>query len=174
MRPRRSASSHSAGPHPVVAGGRRVAFVEDEVDDLQDRRQPLGQLGRGRQHERDALAGQGALGADDPLRDGRLRDQERPGDLLGGQAAEQAQRERHPRLGGQHRVAGDEHQPQQVVADVVVEGGVQVRLGRLPLDLQVTAELLELALVAGPAPQQVDGAVLGGGHEPGARVVRDA
>ena len=32
MRPRRSASSHSCGPHPVVAGGRGVALVEDEVD----------------------------------------------------------------------------------------------------------------------------------------------
>ena len=41
-RPRRSASSHSAGPHPVVARGRRVALVEDEVDDLEHRREPRG------------------------------------------------------------------------------------------------------------------------------------
>ena len=40
IRPSRSASSHSAGPHPVVAGGGRVALVEDQVDDLQHRGQP--------------------------------------------------------------------------------------------------------------------------------------
>ena len=67
-----------------------------------------------------------ALGAHDALRDGRLRDQERARDLVGGQAAEQAQRQRDARLGRQHRVAGGEHQAQQVVADVVVERGLEV------------------------------------------------
>ena len=32
------------GPHPVVAGGRRVALVEDQVDDLEHRRQTVGEL----------------------------------------------------------------------------------------------------------------------------------
>jgi hypothetical protein len=36
--------------------------------------------------------GQGALGPDDALRDGRLADQERAGDLVRREAAQQAQR----------------------------------------------------------------------------------
>ena len=35
-----SASSHSDSTHPVVAGRRRVALVEDQVNDLEHRRQP--------------------------------------------------------------------------------------------------------------------------------------
>ena len=46
MRPSRSASSHSAGPHPVVAGRRRVALVEDQVDDLEHRREALAERRR--------------------------------------------------------------------------------------------------------------------------------
>ena len=133
-------------PHPVVAGGRRVAFVEDEVDDLEHRRQPGGELGPARDLEGDARLGEGPLGADDALRDGRLRDEERARDLLGGQAAEQAQRERDARLGREHRMAGREHEAQEVVADVVVERGVEIRRGLLLLGLELAAELLVLAL----------------------------
>ena len=93
---------------------------------------------------------------------------------LGGEPAEQAQRERDARLGGQHRVAGGEDQPQEVVADVVVHGGVEVRRERRPPGLQVAGELLVLALQPRAAAQLVDGAVLGRGHQPGARVARDA
>ena len=41
-------------PHPVVAGGRRVALVEDQVDDLEHRRQPRGALVAARHLERHA------------------------------------------------------------------------------------------------------------------------
>ena len=37
---RDAARLRRARPHPVVAGRRRVAFVEDQVDDFEDRRQP--------------------------------------------------------------------------------------------------------------------------------------
>ena len=43
-----------------------------------------------------------------------------------------------------------------------------------PLGLDLAAELLVLALDQLPPAQAVDGAMLGGGHEPGARLVRDA
>ena len=79
------------------------------------------ELGAARHLERDLRSvGQRPLGADDALRDRRLGDEERARDLVGRQAAEQAQRERDARLGRQHRMAGGEHEPQQVVADVVV------------------------------------------------------
>ena len=110
------------GPHPVVARRRRVALVEDQVDHLQHRRQAR-RAARRRAAPRTGTCAsrQRALGAHDALRDGRLGDEERARDLGGGQAAEQAQRQRDLRLRRQHRVAGDEDQPQQVVGDRLVD-----------------------------------------------------
>ncbi len=71
-------------------------------------------------------------------------------------------------------MAGGEHQAQQVVADVVVEGGVRVRLGHPLLDLHVATERLVLALEHPVPAQPVDPATLRGGREPRPRVVRDA
>ncbi len=70
-------------------------------------------------------------------------------------------------------MAGREHQAQQVVADVIVDRGVEVRRGQLPRR-QLVTELLVLPFQQLAAPGIVDGAMLRGGHEPGARVVRDA
>ena len=74
-------------------------------------------------------------------------DQERPRDLVGGQAAEQAQRQRHPGLGRQHRVAGGEDQAQQVVVDVARRAAASRSASAAsPAGVQVAAELGELAL----------------------------
>ena len=62
----------------------------------------------------------------------------------------------------------------QVVADVVVEGGIHVRLGHPALDLHAAPEGLVLALEHPVPAQPVDSATLRGGREPGPRVVRDA
>ncbi len=78
------------GPHPMVAGGRRVAFVEHEVDDLEHRRQTGGELGAARDLERDARLGKSPLGADNSLCDGRFRDEKCTRDLFDRQASEQA------------------------------------------------------------------------------------
>ena len=86
-------------PHPVVARGRGVALVEDQVNDFQHRRQPRRQLVAARHLERHLRLGERALGADDALRDRRLGDQERSRDLVGRQAAEQSQRQRDARVG---------------------------------------------------------------------------
>ena len=51
---RAAARPRTARAHPVVAGGRRVALVEDQVDDLEHRRQPRGELGAARHLERHA------------------------------------------------------------------------------------------------------------------------
>ena len=61
------------GSHPVVTGGRRVALVEDEVDHLEHRRQTGGKIGPARNLEGNARLGEGPLGPDDALGDGRLR-----------------------------------------------------------------------------------------------------
>ena len=70
------------------------------------------------------------------------------------------EREGHPRLEGEHGVTCDEHQAQEVIADLVVGPGVEVGLGQLLLDLELPRELLLLALEPRPAAQQVDRAML--------------
>ena len=71
-------------------------------------------------------------------------------------------------------MAGREHEAQQVVADVVVEGRVEIRHGHLLPGLELVTELLVFALEPLVSPQEIDRAMLRGGHEPGARIVRDA
>ena len=71
-------------------------------------------------------------------------------------------------------VARHEDQAQKVVAHVVVQLGVDVPLRRAELELDLASELLLLALERRAAPKQVDCPVLGRGHEPGARVIRNA
>jgi hypothetical protein len=92
------------GTHPASTAGRRVPLVEDQVDDLEHRRQPNRALGLVGRLEPDLLARQRALRPHDALRDGCFGGEERPGDLGGCEPAEEAQRERDTRLGGQHRV----------------------------------------------------------------------
>ena len=161
-------------PHPVVAGGGGVALVEDR-----DRppRAPTtgGRPTRPREAPRtDAGIGERALGANDPLGDGGLGHEERARDLFSGQTAEQAERKRHARLGGEHRMAGDEDQPQQVVAHVIVERASRSGTALLLRASSSWPSSCVLPLVQRAAAEKVDGAMLRGGHEPGARIVRDA
>src|SRR5439155_335531 len=150
--------------HPVVTGGRGVALVEDEVDDLEHRRQTGGELGAAGDLEGDALLGESPLGPDDALGDGRLRDEERPRDLLGRQTAEQAECERHARLGREHRMTRYEHEAQEVVANVVVDRRVEIRCGHLLLGLDLATELLVLALAELASAKLVDRAMPRSGH----------
>ena len=101
-------------------------------------------------------------------------DEEGPRDLLGGEAAEEAQGEGHARLRREHGMAGGEDEAEEVVSDVVVDGRLQIGGGHVLPGLELAAELLVLALGHLAATQPVEGPVLRGGHEPGARVVRDA
>ena len=71
-------------------------------------------------------------------------------------------------------MTGDEHQAQEVVADVIVHRGLKVRRSHLKLGLDLATDFLVLALEQRSPAQQVDRTMLRGGHEPGARVVRDA
>lgn len=174
MRPSRSASSISSGRIQWVAGGRRVALVEDEVDRLEHRGEAVGQLvafgdleGHPRRRER-------ALRAHDPLRDRRLRDQVCAGDLPGRQAGEQAQGERDPRVGRQQRMAGREDEAQEIVIERIVDLRLKIRALDLAADLDLQAELPCLSLVHLGSAQAVDRPVLGRAHEPGARIVRNS
>ena len=162
------------GPHPVVARGGGVAFVEDEVDDLEHRGEARREVGAARHLEGHLRVGEGPLGPDDPLGDGRRGNEEGARDLFGGQAAEQAKGQRDPGLGREHRVAGGEDQAQEIVSHVVVDRGVEIGDSGLLPRVELVADLLVLALGHGPLAQQIDGAMLGGSHEPGTGIVGHA
>jgi hypothetical protein len=71
-------------------------------------------------------------------------------------------------------MAGDEDEPQQVVADVVIHRGhVRLAVCLLPC-FHVAPQLLQFPLIAGTAPGQVDGPVFRGRHQPGAGPGRDS
>ena len=142
----------------LLGGGGQVALVEQQVDDGEDLVEPFGQLGLGGDAVRDPGVGDLPFGAGDALRDGGLRDEERGGDLGGGQPAHGAQGQGDLGLPGQGRVAAGEDQPESVVG-----------LGRdRPLQLG------ELVAVAGLAAQHVQAAAAGDGEQPRVGAVGDA
>ena len=124
--------------------------------------------------ERHILLAQGPFGADDPLGDGRLGDQEGTSNLVGRQSPKQAQRERDARFGGKHRVAGGEHKAQEIVANLIVERGIEIGLRRVLLDLKLITELPMLSFEQLVAAEKIDGSMFCGGHEPSAGIFRDA
>ncbi len=162
------------GAHPFVAARRRVAFVEDQVDDLEHRRQPRRQLGAARHLERHARLGQRALGAHDALRDGRLGHEEAARDLVGRQAAEQPQRQRHARLRRQHRMTRDQAPAAADRRRHLRRAPSRDRASPAASSSRLRSRLVVLALEHLPAAQLVDGAVLRRRHQPRARVVGDA
>ncbi len=162
------------GTRPVLPRRRGVPLVEHEIDHLEHRRQPVRELARPRHLERHARLGERALGAHDALRDRGLGHEEGAGDLVGGEAAQQLQRERHARIGGQHGMARGEHEAQQVVADVVRKMGIHTWLRIREERLDLPRELRFLLRVELALAEAVERAMLRGGHEPGARVVGNA
>src|SRR5258708_20139548 len=82
--------------HPVVTRGGRVALVEDEVDDLEHRRQTGGKIGTAGNLERNARVAESPFGTDNALSDGGLRAKESTRDLVGCQTTNQTQRDCHP------------------------------------------------------------------------------
>jgi hypothetical protein len=70
-------------------------------------------------------------------------------------------------------MTGSEDEPEHLVADVVIQGGVEIGHGLL-LRLQVRGDDLVLAFKH-PAPaQMIQGPAPGGDHQPGARLFRNA
>ena len=159
---------------PIVAGGGGVALVEDQIDDFEDRREASSAVGAARDLERDVGVGECALGPHDALGDGRLRNEEGARDLLGGQTSQQTERESDAALGREHGMTGREHQAQEIVSDIIVDCGFEIRHGHLLPSLEFAAKLSVLTLEQLAAAKPVDGTMLRGGHEPGAWVIGDA
>ena len=104
-------------PDERVAGRRRVALVEDQVDDPEDGLEALGE----EVIRWDAVGDPGVadllLGPDQALSQGRLRDEERPGDLRGRQPTQRPQGQRDLGLDREGRVAAGEDEAQAIVGD---------------------------------------------------------
>ncbi len=67
-------------------------------------------------------------------------------------------------------MAGDEHEPQQVIPDGIVKAGLEGLHGLLLLLFQLLDQGFLLPLHQLDPPQLVDGPALGRGHEPGAGI----
>ena len=150
----------------MIGGG--VTLGEDGVDDAVDAREPFGELVGVGHAVGDAGGGDPLFGAHDALLHRRLGGREGACDLAGRQAGDAAQREGHPGLGCDRRVAAGEDQPEAFVGDVVVERPVELR-GRLAQ--QFLADRSGEPVLSLPSPQPVDRAAAGGGDDPGDRVV---
>ena len=149
-----------------VGPGRQVALVEDEVQHGEYAGDPYRQLRRGRHPVRDARRLDLGFRAGDPALHGGLPHQERAGDLRHGQAADQAQRERHAGLRRERRVAAGEDQFESLVVDGAGRPGQVFGVQQVSLPLLVAALVL--------ASDAVDGLAVGGGGQPGAGVGRYA
>ena len=162
---------HQVAAHPVPTRRRGIPLVEDEVDDLEHRGEPRGEVGTGGDLDRHAVLAQRALRARDALADGRLGGEVGARDLTGRESGDHPQRQRDSRLRGEHRVARSEDESEHVVVDVV-EGGVEVGLGRVgrPQLLRVP-HLLQLAREVDVAADAVDGAASRRRGEPGPGLV---
>jgi hypothetical protein len=68
-------------------------------------------------------------------------------------------------------MAGREDEAQQIVTYGIVQRSFEIRHGHL-LGFELVAELLMFALQALVAAQMIDGAMLGGRHQPGAGITR--
>ena len=92
-----------------------VSLVEDEVDDREHGGQPVRKEMVGRHTKRDPGRLDLALCPHQPLRHGLLRDEEGAGDLIGGQAAEGAQRQSDLRVHRQSGMTAGEDELQALV-----------------------------------------------------------
>ena len=70
-------------------------------------------------------------------------------------------------------MAGDEDEPEEIIADRVVQSGVEIGRGLFE-GFEFAGKLFVFALGDGVAAEQIDGASFGGGGKPCPRVVGDA
>jgi hypothetical protein len=69
-------------------------------------------------------------------------------------------------------MTGCEHESEKVVANVVVQGTFKIRHSHFFL-FELAPEFLVLADKPCVSTEVIDGPMLGGGHKPGARIIRD-
>jgi hypothetical protein len=174
MRPRRWRLGAQRRADQVLAGGGGIALVEDQVDDLQHRGEPLLPLLAARQLEAQAGLAERALGADDALGDGRFAGEEGARDLVGGEPADQASVSA-ARASADN--TGWQAMKMRLRSSSPTSSSMAASMSSTPVSRyasEVAADLIVLAREHAVAAGGVDGAALGRGHQPGTGVVRDA
>ena len=152
-----------------IAAARRVAFVEDEVDDGQHRAESCRQLRRLGHTVRDARVADLPLRTNEPLRHRRLGDEEGARDLGRRQSADQSQCERDLDARRERRMAAGEDQSQLVVAHRALLRFLAALVAReAPLGFGVPLVAYRLAAMA------IHRAIARRGHDPTRRTRRHA
>ena len=149
-----------------VATRRGVPLGEDEIDDVQDGVEPVGQDGLIGHDIRNPRIADLALRPHETLRHRRLGHEEGARNRIRLQAAQRPQRQRDLRVERQRRMAAGEDQPEPIVRDLA---GLQL----VRIDHAVAwrrRQRLQLGRVAGASSQPVDCLVAGGLDDPGARM----
>jgi len=154
---------------PGSAGAGQPGVV-DEVDDSQYGAKAVGQLVILRHAVGDPGEFDLALGTNESLRHRRFGHQEGSCDLLGRQAAEQSEGERHLRFCGESRVAAGEDEAKPVV----LHGSHLLGHTRVVIATREHRHLAQQFQSTRLAAQAVDGAVAGSRRDPAARVGRQA
>ena len=158
------------GPRQRRSGSCGVSLVEDEVDDREDGPDSLGQVGGGRDGERNTRIANFGLTSHDSLRHRCRCDQKRPGDFVRRQSTHLPQGEWYLHGAVDRGVAAGEDEAQPIVLDGLVRPGV-IRCG----DLGQPVGYRRLKRLESPAAtERIDRLEPAGGDEPGARVVRDS
>ena len=152
------------------APGCVVAFIEDQVDDREDRLRSVTQRFFVRNFERHLGRLDLFFGPNEALSHGRRADQKGAGDLFRFEARDGPQRQRDPRFRGEGRMAAGEDQPKHVVSD----RSFDLRRVDDMLQRRQPLKLLGLFGPQGAAPQLIDRLVPGRRDQPRARIVRHA
>ena len=148
-----------------------MPFGEEEVEDGEDGGESGRPLVGGWECEGDIGRGERFLRPDDALLDRRDRDEEGAGDLLAGQAPDDAESERELSLPAQDGMTGDEDEPEDVVVDGIGVPGQCVRTRDL-LILEAAPECCDALIEALTPPPRVDRTSLRHGHQPSGGIRR--
>jgi hypothetical protein len=71
-------------------------------------------------------------------------------------------------------MAGREHQAQEIIANIVIDHCFEIRYCPFLPGVEIAADLLVFLLEPLVSAEEIDRTVLRGGHEPGARIVRNS
>ena len=158
-------------PDQGVAGRCLVALVEHEVEDAEDRVEPLGQEVVGRDAVGDRRVADLPLRPHEPLGERDFGDEEGPGDLGGGEPAERPQGEGDLGLHRESRMAAGEDEAESVVDDRTHLVRPSFPRHDVGLDGRLAGEQGPLLLEAARPSEPIDRPVASSGRDPGARVV---
>ena len=156
----------------LFAAGSFVAFVEKQVERLQNAVQPPRQLLPFGYLERNPRLANLLFRPCQPLGHRRLGRQKCPGDFRHTEAAEGIQGERDLRLRWNKRMAAHEHHPQTVVRKFLV--GENRNVGRGALSLHQPDDFTFLVAEDFLAPDHIQRQVAGSPHNPRGRIFRNA